>query len=108
VPQERFVAQMASMRSNSRFGNLKSITSNGLVQFLPDAQGTLTATSAAMLTFDRNDEPMRRLVTFLKTDNGWIIDGLPDIFPPPTRAGPGAQPSGPAPIGPVGPPAPGH
>ncbi|HEV7299371.1 MAG TPA: hypothetical protein VGN72_08405 [Tepidisphaeraceae bacterium] len=106
VSRDLFVGRMNSARNNERFGSLQGIDSNNLVVFDTESSGDRTAVAAGLMRFDKVAEPLRQTMMFRQVDGKWVIDSLPDLFPPPGQpGGPGGPGEGPG-AGPAGPPSP--
>ena len=96
VSREHFVGRMNSGRNSERFGKLQQIDANNLVVFQTETNGDRTATAAGLMRFDKIPEPMRQTMLFRQVDGRWVIDDLPELFPPPVGSMPGsASPSRP-------------
>ena len=72
------------------YGELKSIGWNGLAEFSPD-ETTGTQYAAVSLEFNFEKNPLRDTATLRKEGDQWVIENLPDMFPPPQQPGQGQQ-----------------
>jgi hypothetical protein len=92
------------------WGDFVSLKWNGHTQIEKDpTTQQLMAVTVGLGSFTKAPDQHRYTMIFRKTQSGWIIEGMPDLFPVEQRAGGPGGPGGPGggpPGGPAGPPAP--
>jgi hypothetical protein len=103
VTRDHWTTVMTSAKSNTMLGDLRSVDSNGLVEFSEDVTGK-TAVAAGLFKFEKAPAPMRYTFVFHKAGDTWAIEGIPNLFQSPTPDGSGGPggPGGPPPSGATG------
>jgi len=93
VPKTVFDSRWKPIGSTELLGPLKTITGNGEFAFDTDPTSDIRyARTVLMLTFEKSDTPSRLQILFRHTGDAWIIEDMPDLFPPPQSGMPGQPP----------------
>jgi hypothetical protein len=99
VSKADFVKQFNGMQDSPNYGQIQSMQWNELVNFDLDARNNdRIAGSVAIITIKGSERTGqdRREIRFRQRGDGWLIDDIPELFPPPpSPTGPGG-PGGPA------------
>ena len=101
VPEPYFSGLMQVVTHNSVRGEMTTMDWNGRLAFESNAvTNVYQATGMSVAKFSTGYEPLRINILFSQIDGKWLIDQIPQVFPPdaPTKT---AKPSGP-----LGPPVP--
>jgi len=84
VPRDVFDERFNSVRNSEIYGALQSTTWNGLAEFFTDP-GTGARYAAVKIDFnvEKADRPFPVTLSLRKTEQGWVIETMPELFPPP-------------------------
>jgi hypothetical protein len=83
VSKQAFISQLTSMQSQPLMPPIEAISWNGLAEFHSDDAGTQTADAMVKVYFKGSASEVRIAAHFRRTGDGpWMIDNLPDQFPP--------------------------
>jgi hypothetical protein len=83
VSKQAFINQLTGIQSQPFVGPIDAIAWNGLAEFHSDEAGTETADAMLKVHFKGFTDQSRIQAHFRRTGDGpWMIDNLPDQFPP--------------------------
>ncbi len=98
VSPDAFAQMMKSLNQVPRLGKLTGVRWNGQPMHFesnPDS-GEQTVTGMTFLQFELQADPQREYMKFVREGGPWVIEDIPQLFPPPKRAGgPGGARPGP-------------
>ena len=110
-----FTALWQSVREHGTLGTLVGVDWNGRLQFGSDlTRDEPIASGMVFVKFDKSPEPARTDMFFRQVDGRWMVDRIPQFFPPSDAQGKAGGPSTGTPratarqlrTGPLGPPKP--
>jgi hypothetical protein len=86
IPASHFDGLWTGMRQSQYYGALTAMHSNGLLKFDTDTRsGDPVCTAIAIAEFKMGEAP-RWTMTFRQLNGKWMIEDVPDLFPPPQPA----------------------
>jgi hypothetical protein len=89
LSKDQVKARWQQILSNQLYGDLQSVETNGRVQLLGSPGESRGAETMMVFRFSKTDAPMRRGTVLKKDDSGrWLVDDVPELFPPPPPADP--------------------
>ena len=87
VSKQAFIVRLTSLQHQTQIPPIDGISWNGLADFHPGDNGAQTADAVIKVHY-RGFEGEERLAAHFRQANGdpWLIDNIPDQFPPPKSA----------------------
>ncbi len=86
IPLDQFRSRLKSLQAGGMVPTIKSMSWNGLADFSTNSDGAEKAVTMIIVRYtdtDSDDDAPRMEANFLRDPDGWRIDSLGDIFPPP-------------------------
>ena len=87
VDHERFVNQIRLIQNNAFYGKLAKLESNGRIAFTDTPEPDVRLAQTLMnIQVEKGEGPPRPVVVLRRENGTWMIEHIPDLFPPPKPA----------------------